>query len=184
MPPILGIWASSISKAAPDTGSMFPIGEFTLASAQTTITFNNIPQTYTHLQIRGIARNSTTSGDWVNIKLNGNTSTRYHVTFGDGASASSDSAASAGLLGINVVKSNELADTFGPIIIDILDYKNTNKNKTVRALGGKDINGSGGYVALSSALLTNTSAITSISLEPNAGSFATNSAFQLYGVLA
>jgi hypothetical protein len=32
---------------------------------------------------------------------------------------------------------------FGVAIIDILDYANTSKNKTVRALSGEDENGAG-----------------------------------------
>jgi hypothetical protein len=46
-------------------------------------------------------------------------------------------------------------------VIDILDYAETTKNKTVRAVGGWDGNGSG-YVGLASNLWLNTSAINRI----------------------
>jgi hypothetical protein len=50
-------------------GSMEPISSIVLTSAQTSIEFNNIPQTYTHLQIRGMSRcthgNFGVSGNWI-----------------------------------------------------------------------------------------------------------------------
>ena len=60
MPLFPGIFASAISGhlTPADAGSMFPIGEFTLASAQANVEFTNIPQTYTHLQIRAISKNT------------------------------------------------------------------------------------------------------------------------------
>jgi hypothetical protein len=39
-----------------DAGAMFPLGEFTLAEIGRAVEFTNIPQTYTHLQIRFTAR--------------------------------------------------------------------------------------------------------------------------------
>ena len=67
-------------------------------------------------------------------------------------------------------------------IVDVLDYANTNKFKTIRNLEGFDVNGSGGLVALTSGLYRSTSAITSIKLTPNAGNYAQYSHFALYGI--
>ena len=66
--------------------------------------------------------------------------------------------------------------------MDILDYTNTNKNKTVRVLQGFDENGSG-VVAFNSFLYsTNTNAITSLTLTSSGTSFAQYSSFALYGI--
>jgi len=168
----------------PDTGAMFPLGEFTLASAQSSVTFSNIPQTYTHLQLRWIAKSDST-GSYTWLNFNSDTSSLYanHYIYGDGASpfAGADiNQTRLNLYGSSVTSSQ--ANTFAVHVIDILDYKNTNKFKTVRALGGQDSNGSG-VSFLSSGVWRSTNAITSITITPNSNNFAINSAFQLYGVL-
>jgi hypothetical protein len=62
-----------------------------------------------------------------------------------------------------------------------LDYTNTNKNKVYRTLGGFDANGSGEQ-GLFSGLWMSTSAITSIDLITNSGSWTSSSSFALYGI--
>jgi len=66
-------------------------------------------------------------------------------------------------------------------VIDILDYTNTNKNKTTRSLFGVDQNGSG-FVGMYSMLWMNTAAINQIILSPNNGNFTQYSTFALYGI--
>jgi hypothetical protein len=68
---------------------------------------------------------------------------------------------------------------FGALVIDILDYTNTNKNTTIRSLGGYDANGSG-YLQLESMLWNNTAAINQIVL--GTGGWAQYSSFALYGI--
>jgi hypothetical protein len=70
------------------------------------------------------------------------------------------------------------------VLVDILDFGNTNKNKTVRAIRAEDYNGSGEIRLASSAWLS-TSAVTSLTIGflDNGGSqFATNSSIALYGI--
>jgi hypothetical protein len=66
------------------------------------------------------------------------------------------------------------------MVMDILDYANTNKYKTTRALYSWDSNGSG-YVEFNSNNWRSTSAITSIVLTP-ANSFAQYTNISIYGV--
>jgi hypothetical protein len=67
-------------------------------------------------------------------------------------------------------------------VFDILDYANTNKNKTVRVLGGVDFNGSG-VVFLSSGLYDTTSAVSSFTIQtPSSRTFPEHSSFALYGI--
>jgi hypothetical protein len=65
------------------------------------------------------------------------------------------------------------AGNVGASILDILDYANTNKYKTIRLLAGVDVNGTvatfGGVVGLTSGLWQNTNAITSIKLVVETG---------------
>jgi hypothetical protein len=69
----------------------------------------------------------------------------------------------------------------GGMIIDILDYANTNKYKTVRELGGY-AGSADGFVALVSGIITSTSATTSITLTPAAGNFIQYTHAALYGI--
>lgn len=160
-------------------GAMEPISAITLASASASIEFNNIPSTYTHLQIRGIARTPTNVS--LGIRFNDAT-TNYarHFLNGSGTSAAAGGAASQthGYAGTAAQASN----TFGANVIDILDYTNTNKYKTVRTLSGSDANGSG-FVQFMSGLWQSTNAITSIYLFQIEGdSFQLYSSFSLYGI--
>ena len=74
------------------------------------------------------------------------------------------------------------ANTFGPMILDILDYTNTNKYKTVRSLSGFDSNGAGKVDFFSGFYFLNTNAITQIDITGGGGTFAQYSHFALYGI--
>ena len=71
---------------------------------------------------------------------------------------------------------------YGAIVLDILDYANTNKNKTMRAIGGVDVNGSG-VAEMWSGLYISTNAVNSINLYSyNGSNISQYSSFALYGV--
>ena len=150
------------------------------------ITFSSIPSTFTHLQVRAIAR-STTAGtlDNAQLQFNSDTGSNYksHFLYGDGSSAAAGvSGGTTNILAGRVTGATSGGSIFGTLIIDILDYKNTDKNTTVRTLTGWDGNGSG-EVFFESGLWINTAAVTAIRLFPTA---ATNwvqySQFALYGI--
>lgn len=186
MTPILGIMASSrlVASTAYESIATTTVG----AGGSSTITFSSIPATYTHLQIRGIWKNNTSATDiaYVELTINGSSSGySYHILRGDGSAASAVGSGSLDRTypAQSLPSSNAgYADMFGTGIIDILDYANTNKYKTIRTLFGFDGNGSG-RVGLSSGLWQNTNAITSIELkDQNAGNFVQYSSFALYGI--
>lgn len=191
MSPILGIYASQISGHlfAP-SGAYDSIATTTLGSNTSSVTFSSIPSTYTHLQIRWIARDSGTSNNFRAIKLqfNSDTGSNYsqHILFADGSSAtaysavSDDSAGTDGVAGV-IPDSAKLASSFAVGVWDILDYANTSKYKTARLLVGCDLNGSG-RISLSSGLWMNTNAITSLTITDNNDSFVQYSQFALFGI--
>ena len=182
MTPMLGIMASQISGHLA-SGAYASIATTTLSSAASTITFSSIPSTYTHLQIRGIARSNGAADNTV-IQFNGDTASNYatHYVIGDGATASAGAGTSRANFYVDILASNASGAMWSGDVIDILDYANTNKYKTVRTLAGQDLNGSG-TVWLVSGLWQSTTAITSIVLKTNgAGNFATYSSFALYGI--
>ncbi len=152
-----------------------------------TITFSSIPSTYTHLQIRGIARDARAANeDSISIRYNndsGNNYMGYHEIYGNGSTA----AAFAGntstdkMLADRIAGNNATASVFGAIIFDILDYANTNKYKTQRFLAGVDRNGAGAIV-FGSGLWMSTSAINEINLAGANGNFSQYTQFALYGI--
>jgi hypothetical protein len=151
-----------------------------------TITFSSIPATYTSLQIRGIIRGSfAASSLQLGIQINGLTSASYptHGLRGDGSAASAVGyTAQNYIYGPTFTGSTATSSVCGIVIIDIHDYASTTRNKTIRAIGGHDLNGSGN-VQLWSGLYNDTTSITSISLSPTAGgNFTTETQFALYGV--
>jgi len=164
---------------------MFPLQVITVGAAgASSVTFTNIPNTYTHLQIRAIQRNVSTNG-YTRMQFNNDTASNYSVHYldGDGASALAGGTANNdhAYFGYSGTSSN--SSIYGVAIVDILDYANTNKYKTSRTFNGIDVNGSGGYVELGSSSWRSTSAITSIKIAFGAGTnFAQYSQFALYGV--
>jgi len=186
--PVLGIIASQISGHlwAP-SGAYDSIATTTVgAGGASSITFSSIPSTYTHLQIRGILRTNDT-GSWNNqgMQFNGDTGANYksHTLAGDGASVTAGTVASTTSFNdfMRAASNSLTAGIFGSVIVDILDYTNTNKYKVFRALQGGDSNGAGN-VGLNSGVWLNTNAITSITIIPSGGTAIQYSSFALYGI--
>ena len=181
MSPILGIIASQNYPRIVTTGFV-SIATTTLSSNTSTITFSSIPQVYKHLQIRSV--NQASAGSWALISINGDTTASnyaMHRLSGDGVTTIAE----------NYVSSNQrrfftsyLSPYWNSSVIDILDYKNTNKYKTLRSLNSWAGDGASGYngeVNFISNLWMSTSAITSIEISVP-GTFQTYSKFALYGI--
>lgn len=180
-----------LGEGAPST-DYESIQTVTLGSAQSSITFSSIPSTYTHLQIRAIARSTIagTNADNIALRINGDTGNNYttHALRGSNltATASAFTSLGYGYLPSTSPSSGNLASTFCGAVVDLLDYRNTNKTKVLRTLSGFDENNSSGNsgaanIQLSSVLWNSTSAVTSIEFT-NSGNFAQYSSFALYGI--
>ena len=158
------------------------------AGGASSVVFSSIPSTYSHLQIRAIVR-STRAGstDFYRVWLNNDsTDANYtnHEVRGNGAAATATGNTSNTYFGPDMPAGSEPANTFGVLIMDILDYNNNNKFKTMRHIGGFDANGSG-QVALNSKLWTSTATIDSIKFQDYSAynaNFAQHSQFSLYGI--
>jgi hypothetical protein len=162
----------------------------TVTGSGSSVTFSSIPSTYKHLQIRSIARTSSGGYDTVLLyRMNGDsTYTNYfgrHLLYGDGSSAAAAANNSSAFTGAAIGTTAgglTASNVFAVTVVDILDYQNTNKNKTLRGLGGIDTNG-GGTVSFASSLWLSATAVSSITIVPYDGSsFAANTSFALYGI--
>jgi hypothetical protein len=168
----------------PVTNSYESIATVTVGALGTdSISFTSIPSTYKHLQVRWIARDTTSNLGYAFLRFNSDSGSNYsyHTLFGDGSSVGVDTGSSqtnavAGLYG-------GTANIFAANVLDILDYADTNKYKTTRVLDGFDVNGSGGYVEFTSSGWRSTVAVNELSIRAQAGkAFNQYSHFALYGI--
>jgi len=134
-----------------------------------------------------------TTGIYDYTRFNSDTGANYsnHSLEGGGSSATATAAANdsflralapitAGVYGTGTTGYPAAA------VLDILDYANTNKYKTVRSLGGSDSNNGNGGIGIMSGSWRNTAAITSITINAysagSASTFNQYSHFALYGI--
>ena len=181
--------------------SMFPIASQVVSGSTTTnFTFNSIPQNFTHLQLRvSFMVNTSSSNDYglaLYVNNDGSsTNNSDHELFGDGSTTYSRGLTNvnlnslpgvlfpySNLVGGSSINPSSMQSNRVVAIIDILDYTNTNKNKTIKILGGWDNNGTGA-VFLNSKLWNNTAAITMIGgYCDNGPNFTVGTRFDLYGI--
>ena len=186
MSPILGIYASSMQPALNAT-SYESIATVTVgAGGSSSISFSSIPSTYKHLQLRYIARSSAAvTEDSVTLRFNSDSGSNYsyHWLYGNGSSAQAAGYATKTLIyPFSVPGASFLASAYQATIIDILDYADTNKYKTMRELMGYTDNSTGGKLVFASGLWQSTSAINAISLVADSGNWAQYSQFALFGI--
>jgi hypothetical protein len=170
-----------------DTGVMYPIQMVSVGAAgASTISFTSIPSTYKHLQIRAIARTARTEPeDYVYLRFNSDSGSNYawHNIEASGSSVVANPVTStAQIFTIFTTTAQSGANIFGAGVIDILDYTNTSKYKTVRTLTGDDKNGSG-FMVFGSGLWQNSNVVSAITLiNHGATNFQQYSSFALYGI--
>ena len=176
--PIAGVIASSISGHLA-TNNFFLISRQT-PSAVSTVTFSSIPATYKSLQVRFNLITSYSNADH-ELQFNGDTGTNYatHWLYGNGTSV-----VSGGLTGGTFIELNyngTISSVYPNVgILDVIDYANTNKNKTIKFLTGANNNTSGGTMEIDSGVWLSTAAITSLTFKPTSGTYT--GTISLYGV--
>lgn len=188
MPFGLGFFAAAGAGVA---GTFELIETQVLGSNSASVTFGSLSQyssSYKHLQLR-VALRSNNAQVWEETKLTFNgsaTGYRSHILAGYGSgifSSWTDTTDTYMKPWAFAVGANATADVFGVAVIDILEAFSTNKTKTIRCLGGRVPANGEQRIALSSGIWTNTNAIDSIVIAPEAGSqWVTNSRFSLYGI--
>jgi hypothetical protein len=181
MSPILGILASSRPGVA--ANSYESIATVTVGSGgSSSISFSSIPSTYQHLQIRALTANSSFPSTSAYLYLNSDTTAgNYYQHYLYGSGSGSAVAGNGGNTALNGLMGNAMTTGGAAWVIDLLDYANTNKNKTIRLLNGYDNNGSG-YIWFASNLWSNTSAVNTFTITAGVGSFNQYSSFALYGI--
>ena len=162
-------------------GSYESIATITPYTTTTTVTFSSIPSNYTHLQIRATAASSTSAAN-MTIRFNGDTAANYsshYISANGTAVVSGGQGGGTYILGPVVTNT---ASSYTGIIMDILDWNNTNKYKTTRIISGADLNGSSNWLDFESGSWRSTGAITTITFTVGGTTFAANSHWALYGI--
>jgi hypothetical protein len=173
-------------------GDYLSIASTTIGSGgASSVDFTNISNSYTHLQIRAIVRSSrnTASTDNLAIRVGSgsiDTGSNYseHLLRGSGSAVIADPGVNASSWNYAVGPvGSTTSGVFSTQIIDFLDYKNTNKYKTIIWLGGYDNNGAG-FVYQASGNWRNTAAITDIKVYFPGWNLLQYSEVSLYGIKA
>jgi hypothetical protein len=159
------------------------------SGSSSVITFNSIPQTYTHLQIRGIVMQSGsgTAAQYIGVRANGNTSSIYtnHWAYVSGSTMTIQSDnTNPYMYGNRGLGGTQFSsDDVGVIIIDLHDYTSTSKKKTFYMHSGWAPNSANDMTCgLGSGMPLLDDAITSISLNNTYNNFTTSTEFALYGI--
>lgn len=162
-----------VAQTAYESIATYTVG----VGGQTDLTFSSIPDTYKHLQVRWITRSSGGAYNPL-IKFNGDSGNNYswHYLDGNGTSVNVGGATTTNSILIAGVQNT--ANIFSTAIMDILDYKETTKYKTIKILQGADYNGSGS-VDLWSGNWRSNSVVSSITFVTYNAEY---SQFALYGI--
>jgi hypothetical protein len=157
-----------------------PIATTTLGSAAASYTFSSIPSTYTDLRLVINGLQTGTSGNPY-ITLNSDTGTNYSITVlsGNGTTATSSRSTSAAFIYCGITAEVRNTMIFMSTT-DLMNYSNTTTNKTVITRAANASFGTDAIVGL----WRNTAAITSITVDLDAGNWNTGSTFTLYGIKA
>jgi hypothetical protein len=151
-----------------------PIASITLGATAASVTFTNIPQTYTDLVLIAKPADGANLGAYA-VTFNSDTGTNYSTTrlYGSGTTASSDRQTSQ-----SNITSTWGGGTYNMYTTHIMNYANTTTFKTALTNISEDR-----YVVLMAGLWRNTNAVTTIKIDTTGNNYAVNSTFNLYGIL-
>jgi hypothetical protein len=182
---LLNVISGLLGEGTPvSTNSYESIATLSGTGASDTISFTSIPSTYKHLQLRAITKATAAAGGTdMRITFNGDTGSNYayHALQGNGSSAVAFGGSSQTYIRNQSLVDGSYANVYQGVVIDILDYANTSKNKTLRMLTGFDANGDG-FMRLLSGLWTSTSAINRVDFVAPSTTWTTGTTIALYGI--
>lgn len=167
------------------SATYIPIQSTTLTTSTASVTFSNIPQTYTDLVLRCSTRNDVAAESATLIfNFNNDSSTIYSFTRlrGSGSAASSANSilgtrANGGIINGNTSTSN----TFSSTELYLPNYT-VSQNKQVAVFTAQENNNTAAFLDNLANLYSATTAITRIDIACISGNFLSGSTFHLYGI--
>lgn len=186
------LWFNSFSAGGGGAASDYELISTTvLGSTAASVTFSGLGTSaaaYKHLQLRAVyASNNGGNGTYIRMQFNGDAGSNYsnHYMVGQGSTVLSTAGTSQTAIPISPYSSSVSSTQSDVTVAEFLDFSNTSKNKTIRAIAG----GPGyGSINLISGAWFSTSAITSIGLlaysQGSPFTFGVGTRFSLYGLKA
>lgn len=166
-----------------------------LSSAQPAIVFNNIPQSYSDLQLLVSARTTTaTYISGLRVEFNNNTSSIYSVRnlqaiYSSGPNSTTNPYnVTTAMVGTFVPGANQTANTFNNVTITVPNYSSSTTGKNVSFDGVSENNSAFSTaevasVNIASGFFNSTSPITSVKLTIQEGNnFVAGTSISLYGI--
>jgi hypothetical protein len=159
-------------------------------SSTNTITFDSIPQTYTHLVVLVSARTNTASTrDVMRFRINNDSSAIYNSFFLYGfdstASVRSESALSNTYFEWTyAVGNNATSNVFGNTTVTLNNYRSTSAVKTVNTLDANENQSTTSWITgITTGYWNSTTAITRLDFVAQSGiTYIDGSTFSLYGI--
>jgi len=145
------------------------------------IEFTSIPGTYTDLLIKTSVRGDTAATATALLATFNGSTANFTSRFLEGNGSGANSYTSPSNILGGTTAASATSSTFSNIEIYIPNYAGSN-NKSVSADSVTENNATAAYVDLIALLWSNSAAITSIKLSPNAGNFVQYSTATLYGI--
>jgi hypothetical protein len=163
---------------------LFKIETVDVASPVSSVTFSNIPQTYSDLKlVASVRSNRAAAEDGFGITVNSASSGyTYRVLSSTGTAASTSATAFEQIWVARVNGNTTTANAFAHVDAYFPNYTSSNA-KTYSVDGATESNTVEGYITFSTVAQSSTSAITSLTVQTINGTVGTNSSFTLYGVL-
>lgn len=185
MSPILGILASSKSGRLFLPGSYESIQTIPVPSNTQQVEFTNIPQTYKHLEVRAITRDTYPNTYPGTVAyFNGVGNGTFNYISGDGADNTGNIGGATSAYTGNSAGGDTPAGNYATWICRIPDYTETNKQKMMTVIQGNSANTYSNYVSFWVWSAGITAAVTSIRFfegDPNF-KLAAGSHWALYGI--
>jgi hypothetical protein len=154
------------------------ISSTTLAASSSSVTFGSLPQTYRDLVL--IVNADGTSQTELYVRMNGDTGSTYTAVRMQANGTTTASTTYSGTGGMRLNGNGDIMTDFSfNAVIQLLDYSATDKHKTLLSR----TNSSNGVDA-NAGRWPSTSAITSVTAYPAAGSFDVGSTFNLFGIIS
>ncbi len=177
-------------ESLPLNDTIVLLGDTSLAALSTTFDFNNISQDFRHLLLRLSVRSTVAAvTDHLHILLNGDSGANYEavrVEIQHNANLQTSETLAATNMNLNEITGGSAdADHFASVVLQIIDYTNNNKFKTIFGTGGHSIGVTTADIITTQAtgIWLDTSAISRIQIVTHGGDdFAIGSRVTLYGV--
>ena len=154
-----------------------PIASTTLGSAASSVTFSDLPGTYTDLIV--VFGGTAAGNGYISVRVNGDTASNYSSTHLRGTGTTATSIRYSSQTEIFVSQGHTLSTGVSDAVLMLMSYANTNVFKTVLSSAGNasiEVNRAVG-------LWRSTSAITSVTLI-GSQNFSSGAVFSLYGIKA